>query len=165
MQRPKAAGPGQHIGPLSVHGVVAQQVLRPQVVCNLAKRRGQAALVDVKGAPTGLLAQGDHGVFAGRVTTGVGLDRRVDQTVNHGVAALRGGKRLVEGGAGDRVVAVRHDDQHLATGAWRECLRAQQHGGVEGRRRATGQAAEATVDAPNIVGERDDLAHVRVEVE
>jgi hypothetical protein len=67
-------------------------------------------------------------VLASSITAGIGLNRHVDERVDHDVVALRFGEGLVVSSAANRVVTVRDNDQHLAAIPGLQVLGGQQDG-------------------------------------
>ena len=94
--------------------IIAEQILRAQVVADARKGLVEPAVADVKALAAGLLGQGDERVLAAQVAAGAGLDGHVDDGVDHHLVAQSLLKGLGVGGAAGGIVAVGDQHQHLA---------------------------------------------------
>ena len=94
--------------------IVADKVLRAQILADVLKRRVKSVLVHVKILAAGLLCQGDQRMFAAGVASSAGRNRHIDQAVDHHFISQRLFQCLRVSVFANRVVSIRDKHQNFA---------------------------------------------------
>src|ERR1700761_6882662 len=112
-------------------GVIAEQILRSQILRDLREGLVEATGAGVKILAAGLLGERDEGVLTAGIAPSAGLNRHVDDAVDHHLAAQRLFERLGVGYGVGRIAAIRHQHQHLASLLGGQALGGEINGVVE----------------------------------
>ena len=99
-------------------------------------------------------------MFPAQVAPRTGLNRHIDDGVNHHFVAQRGLEGLLVCGAVGRVAAVRDKHQHFAAVLRSQPLGAQQNRVIERRRMVGMQSVQPAVNQRNLVRERGQFRNV-----